>query len=52
MEAAFYVWLNGELVGYSEDTFTPAEFNLTPYLKNGENKIAVEVYRWADASWL
>ncbi len=52
VEAAFYVWLNGELVGYSEDTFTPAEFNLTPYLQKGENKLAVEVYRWADASWL
>ncbi|MGP4041417.1 glycoside hydrolase family 2 TIM barrel-domain containing protein [Gracilibacillus sp. D59] len=52
VEVAFYVWLNGELVGYSEDTFTPAEFNLTPYLQSGENKLAVEVYRWADASWL
>ncbi|KAB8125865.1 DUF4981 domain-containing protein [Gracilibacillus oryzae] len=52
VESAFYVWLNGELVGYSEDTFTPAEFNLTPYLKDGENKLAVEVYRWSDASWL
>ena len=52
VEAAFYVWLNGELVGYSEDTFTAAEFNLTPYLKQGDNKLAVEVYRWADASWL
>ncbi|GIN71838.1 beta-galactosidase [Bacillus sp. J14TS2] len=52
VESAFYVWVNGELVGYSEDTFTPAEFNLTPYLKEGENKIAVEVYRWSDASWL
>lgn len=52
VEAAFYVWLNGELVGYSEDTFTPAEFNITPYLQEGNNKLAVEVYRWADASWL
>ncbi|SER51814.1 beta-galactosidase [Gracilibacillus ureilyticus] len=52
VESAFYIWLNGELVGYSEDTFTPAEFNLTPYLKDGENKLAVEVYRWSDASWL
>ncbi|RCW74757.1 glycoside hydrolase family 2 TIM barrel-domain containing protein [Saliterribacillus persicus] len=52
VESAFYVWLNGELVGYSEDTFTPAEFDLTPYLKDGENKLAVEVYRWSDASWL
>jgi beta-galactosidase len=52
VESAFYVWLNGELVGYSEDTFTPAEFDLTPYLIEGENKLAVEVYRWCDASWL
>src|SRR5699024_5642072 len=52
VESAFYVWLNGDLVGYSEDTFTPAEFDLTPYLIDGENKLAVEVYRWADASWL
>ncbi|MFC4306816.1 glycoside hydrolase family 2 TIM barrel-domain containing protein [Cohnella boryungensis] len=52
VESAFYVWLNGELVGYSEDTFTPAEFDLTPYLVDGENKLAVEVYRWCDASWL
>lgn len=42
VESAFYVRLNGDLVGYSEDTFTPAEFDLTPY---GENKLAVEVYR-------
>ncbi|WP_373232307.1 glycoside hydrolase family 2 TIM barrel-domain containing protein [Cohnella sp.] len=52
VESAFYIWLNGELVGYSEDTFTPAEFDLTPYLIEGENKLAVEVYRWCDASWL
>ncbi|WP_256757105.1 glycoside hydrolase family 2 TIM barrel-domain containing protein [Cohnella sp. WQ 127256] len=52
VESAFYVWLNGELVGYSEDSFTPAEFDLTPYLVAGENKLAVEVYRWCDASWL
>ncbi|BBI33026.1 glycoside hydrolase family 2 TIM barrel-domain containing protein [Cohnella abietis] len=52
VESAFYIWLNGDLVGYSEDTFTPAEFDLTPYLVEGENKLAVEVYRWCDASWL
>jgi len=52
VESAFYVWVNGEFVGYSEDTFTPAEFDLTPYLIDGDNKIAVEVYRWCDASWL
>jgi len=52
VESAFYVWVNGRFVGYSEDTFTPAEFDLTPYLVDGENKLAVEVYRWCDASWL
>lgn len=52
VESAFYVWVNGELVGYSEDTFTPADFDLTPYVQPGENKLAVEVYRWCDASWL
>ncbi len=52
VESAFYVWVNGELAGYSEDTFTPAEFDITPYLAAGENKLAVEVYRWSDASWL
>ncbi|MDF2935836.1 MAG: bgaM [Paenibacillaceae bacterium] len=52
VESAFYVWVNGDFVGYSEDTFTPAEFDLTPYLIDGENKLAVEVYRWCDASWL
>ena len=52
VESAFYVWVNGDLVGYSEDTFTPADFDITPYLEEGENKLAVEVYRWCDASWL
>lgn len=52
VESAFYVWVNGELAGYSEDSFTPAEFDLTPYLVPGVNRIAVEVYRWCDGSWL
>lgn len=52
VESAFYVWVNGDLVGYSEDSFTPAEFDLTPYVVPGENTLAVEVYRWSDASWL
>ncbi len=52
VESAFYVWLNGEFVGYSEDSFTPAEFELTPYLKEGENKLAVEVYQRSTGSWL
>ncbi|MGE7611258.1 glycoside hydrolase family 2 TIM barrel-domain containing protein [Paenibacillus sp. NPDC101420] len=52
VESAFYVWINGERVGYCEDTFTPSEFDITPYLIAGDNKLAVEVYRWCDASWL
>lgn len=44
--------MNGDLVGFSQDSFTPAEFDITPYLVEGENKLAVEVYRWSDASWL
>ncbi|MEH7480919.1 glycoside hydrolase family 2 TIM barrel-domain containing protein [Neobacillus drentensis] len=52
VESAFYVWLNGEFVGYSEDSFTPAEFELTPYLTEGENKLAVEVYQRSTGSWL
>ena len=52
VESAFYVWVNGERVGYSEDSRTPAEFNITKYLKDGENLLAVEVYRWSDASYL
>lgn len=52
VESAFYVWLNGEFIGYSEDSFTPAEFDLTPYLVEGENKLAVEVYQRSTGSWL
>lgn len=52
VEAGFYLWLNGRKVGYSEDSYLPAEFNLTPYLKEGENILAVEVYRFTDGSFL
>ena len=52
VETAFYVWLNGEFVGYSEDTFTPSEFDITDYVREGENKLAVEVYKRSSASWL
>lgn len=52
VEAGFYIWLNGEKVGYSEDSYLPAEFNLTPYLKKGSNVLAVEVYRFTDGSYL
>jgi beta-galactosidase len=50
--SAFYVWVNGERVGYSEDSKGPAEFNITDYLRPGENLLAVEVYRWCDGSYL
>jgi beta-galactosidase len=50
--SAFYVWVNEQLVGYSEDSKTPAEFNITKYLKGGNNTLAVEVYRWCDGSYL
>ena len=44
--------MNEQLVGYSEDSKTPAEFNITEYIKRGNNSIAVEVYRWCDGSYL
>ena len=52
VETAFYVWLNGVFIGYSEDSFTPAEFLITEALKPGRNKLAVEVYKRSSASWL
>lgn len=52
VESAFYLWCNGKKVGYSQDSRTPAEFDLTQYLKDGENTIAVEVYRYSDGSYL
>lgn len=51
VESGFAVWLNGQYVGYSEDSFTPSEFELTPYLKEGENKLAVQVFKWTASSW-
>lgn len=50
--SAFYVWVNGERVGYSQGSMEPSEFNVTRYLKAGENKIALEVYRYSDGSYL
>ena len=52
VESAFYLWVNGQKVGYSQGSRTPAEFDLSPYLKAGENLLAVEVYRWSDGSYL
>ncbi len=52
VQSAFYLWINGKKVGYSQGSRTPAEFNITRYLKSGKNLIAVEVYRWSDGSYL
>lgn len=50
-ESGMALWLNGFYVGYSEDSFTASEFNLTPYLREGENKLAVQVFKWTASSW-
>lgn len=50
--SAFYVWMNGQRVGYSQGSMEPSEFNVTPYLKSGENQIAIEVYKYSDGSYL
>ncbi len=52
VKSAFYVWVNGQETGYSQDSMTPAEFNITKYLKEGTNTIAIQVYRWSDGSYL
>ncbi len=52
VRSAFYLWINGRKVGYSQGSMTPAEFNVTSYLKDGENVAAVRVYRWCDGSYL
>ncbi len=52
VKSAFYVWVNGQKVGYSQDSKLPAEFNITPYIHEGENLLALEVYRWSDGSYL
>ena len=50
-ESGLALWLNGSFVGYSEDSFTPSEFELTEYLKDGENKLAAQVFKWTASSW-
>ncbi|NLI70055.1 MAG: DUF4981 domain-containing protein [Firmicutes bacterium] len=52
VESAFYLWVNGIKVGYSQDSYTPAEFDITDLVHEGENSLAVEVYRWCDGSYL
>ena len=51
VESGFALWINGSYVGYSEDSFTPSEFDLTSYVKEGENKLAVKVFKWTSSSW-
>jgi len=52
VKSAFYLWVNGKKVGYSQGSMTPAEFNITSFVNTGENVLAVEVYRWSDGSYL
>lgn len=52
VEQAFFVWLNGQFIGYSEDTFTPSEFDLTDVVKDTGNRLCVEVYKRSSAAWL
>lgn len=52
VSSAYYVWINGELLGYSEDSMLPSIFDVTPFLKEGENEITMKVYRWSDGSYL
>ncbi|MCR4781685.1 MAG: DUF4981 domain-containing protein [Lachnospiraceae bacterium] len=51
VESALALWVNGKYVGYREDSFTPSEFDISPYLVDGENKLAVRVYKWCAGSW-
>ena len=52
VHSAMYLWINGQKVGYSQNSMSPAEFDVTKYLREGKNRIAVEVYRWCDGSYL
>ncbi len=52
VSSAFYLWVNGKMVGYSQDSRLPAEFNITKYVKSGKNSLAVKVIRWSDGSYL
>ncbi|MBN2288012.1 MAG: beta-galactosidase, partial [Candidatus Glassbacteria bacterium] len=52
VKSAFYLWINGRKVGYHQDSMTPAEFDITGYLREGDNTLAAEVYRWSDGSYL
>ena len=52
VKSAMYVWVNGQKVGYSQNSMAPAEFDITPYVRDGSNRLCSEVYRWSDGSYL
>ena len=52
VRSAFYLWINGKYIGYSQDSKTPAEFNITDFIIDGKNTVSVEVYRFSDGSYL
>ncbi len=52
VQSAFYVWINGKKIGYSQGSMEPSEFDITDYIEKGKNQLAVEVYRWSDGSYL
>lgn len=52
VEQAMYLWCNGQFVGYAEDSFTPSEFDLTPYIRDENNRLCVEVYKRSSAAWI
>ena len=52
VSSAYYIWINGQKVGYAQDSFLPSEFDITPYVKAGENTVALQVFRWSDGSYI
>jgi len=52
VDSAFFLWVNGEIVGYSQGSRLPAEFDITPYIRTGTNSLSVRVYQWSDGSYL
>lgn len=52
VKSALYVWINGREVGFSQGSKTPAEFNITPFIRTGENTLAIQIFRWSDASYI
>ena len=52
VSSAYYLWINGQKVGYAQDSFLPSEFDITPYVKAGKNTVALQVFRWSDGSYL